>query len=66
VQPREGGSYRGRGEQITWRTGGGYRGEGKGNTFNRGGTQVDPRRDPNTIDIDKGRGGDRICYMCGK
>jgi len=66
VQPREGGSYRERGEQITWRTGGGYRGEGKGNMFNRGGTQVDPRRDPNTIDIDKGRGGDRICYMCGK
>jgi len=65
VQPREGGSYGGRGGQITWRTGGGYRERG-GNTFNRGRTQVGPRRDPNTMDIDKGRGGDRTCYVCGK
>jgi len=27
---------------------------------------VGPRRDPNTIDIDKGREGDRTCYVCGK
>jgi len=25
-----------------------------------------PRRDPNAIDVDKGRGGDRTCYHCGK
>ena len=56
AQPREGGSYGGRGGQITWRTGGGYRERG-GNTFNRGRTQVGPRRDPNTIDVDRGRGG---------
>jgi len=66
AQPREGGSYGGRGGQITWRTGGGYR-EGEGeNVFNRRRTQMDPRRDPNAMDIDKGRGGDRICYVCGK
>ena len=25
-----------------------------------------PRRDPNTIDIDRGRGGDRMCYIYRK
>jgi len=25
-----------------------------------------PRRDPNTMDVDRGRGGDRMCYHCGK
>jgi len=25
-----------------------------------------PRRDPNAMDIDRGKGGDRMCYMCGK
>ena len=25
-----------------------------------------PRRDPNTMDVDKGRGGDRTCYACEK
>jgi len=68
AQPRGGGSYGGRGGQITWRTGGGYRGgggEGE-NMFDREGTQVGPRRDPNTMDIDRGREGDRTCYMCGK
>jgi len=25
-----------------------------------------PRRDPNAMDIDRGRGGDRIYYVCGK
>jgi len=34
--------------------------------LNREGTQMGPRRDQNTIDIDKGRGGDRTCYMYGK
>jgi len=66
AQPRGGGSYRGRGGQITWRMGGEYRGGGGGNTFNRGGTQVGPRRDPNGMDIDRGRGGDRTYYICGK
>jgi len=69
AQPREGyggGLYRGREGQIIWRMGGGYRGEGEGNTFNRGRTQMGPRRDPNTMDIDRGRGGNRTCYVCGK
>jgi len=66
AQSREGGSYRGRGGQITWRTGGRYRGEGGGNMFNRGGAQMGPRRDPNAMDVDRGRGGDRTCYVCGK
>jgi len=66
AQPRGGGSYGGRGGQITWRMGGGYRGGGGGNTLNRGRTQMGSRRDPNAMDIDRGRGGDRTCYMCGK
>jgi len=66
VQPREGRSYRGRGGQIMWRTGGEYREGGEGNTSNRGGAQTGPRRDPNAMDVDRGRGGDRTCYMCGK
>jgi len=66
MQPRGGGSYGGRGGQITWRMGGGYREGGEGNMFNRGRTQVGPRRDPNAMDIDRGRGGDRICYVCRK
>jgi len=72
AQPREsfgGGSYRGKGGQITWRAGvlqtGGNRGGG-GNTFNRGRYQTGPRRDPNAIDIDRGRGENRTCYHCGK
>ena len=72
AQPRGsfgGGSYGGRGGQITWWAGvpqtGGNRG-GAGNTFNRGGYQTGPRRDPNAMDVDRGRGGDRTCYYCGK
>jgi len=42
------------------------RGGGGGNTTNRGGAQTGPRRDPNTMDVDRGRGGDRTCYVCGK
>jgi len=60
-------SYGKRGGQITWRAGvpqtGGNRG---GNTFNRGRYQTGPWRDPNVMDVDKGRGGDRMCYHCGK
>ena len=65
AQPRGGfggGSYGGRGGQITWRTEGGYRGRGG----NIGGVQAGPRRDPNAMDVDRGRGGDRTCYHCGK
>jgi len=40
-----------------------YRGGG-GNMFNKGGTQTDPRRDPNAIDVDRRKKGDRMCYMC--
>jgi len=72
TQPRKsfgGGLYRGKGGQITWQAGvlqtGGNRGGG-GNTFNRGGYQTGPRRDPNAMDVDRGRGGDRTCYHCGK
>ena len=69
VQSKEGyggGSYGGRGGQITWRMGEEYREEGGGNMFNREGTQIGSRRDPNAMDIDRGRGGDRMCYVCGK
>jgi len=66
AQPRGGGSYGGRGGQIIWRTGGGYRGRGGESTLDRRGGQMGPRRDPNAINIDRGREGDRICYVCGK
>ena len=68
MQPREGRSYGGRGGQIIWRTRGGYRGGGGGggNMSNRGEAQMGPRRDPNTMDVDRGRGGDRTCYVYGK
>jgi len=72
AQPRGsfgGGSYGGKGGQITWQAGvlqtGGNRGRG-GNTFNREGYQTGLRRDPNAMDVDRGRGGDRTCYHCGK
>jgi len=66
VQPRGGGSYRGREGQITWRIGGEYRRGGGRNMTNREGAQTGPRRDPNAMDVDRGRGGDRTCYVCGK
>ena len=49
-----------------WRMEEGYRGRGEGSTLNKGGGQMSPRRDPNTIDINRGREGDRICYVCRK
>jgi len=61
AQPR-GGSYGGRGGQIMQRWGD-NRG---GNTYNRGGYQPGPRRDPNAMDVDRGTGGNRKCYHCGK
>jgi len=72
AQPRGnfgGGSYGGKGRQITWRAGvpqtGGNRGGG-GNTFNRGRYQMGPQRDPNAMDVDRERGEGRTCYHCGK
>jgi len=72
AQPRRsfgGRSYREKGGQITWQAGvlqtGGNRGGG-GNMFNRGGYQIGPWRDPNAMDVDRGTGGDRKCYHCGK
>jgi len=66
TQSRGGGSYGGREGQITWRMGGEYRGGGGENMSNRGGAQMGPRRDPNAMEIDRGKGGDRICYVYGK
>jgi len=66
AQPRGGGSYGGRGGQITWRMGEGYRGGGGGNMLNRGGAQMGPRRDPNAMDVNRGKGRDRTYYVCGK
>jgi len=43
-----------------------YRGGGGGNTTSREGAQTGPRRDPNAMDVDRGREGDRSCYVCGK
>jgi len=60
-------SYGGRGGQIMQRwgdNGEGYR--GGGNIINRGKNQLGSRRDPNAMDVDRGRGGDRKCYQCGK
>ena len=34
--------------------------------LNREGAKTGPRKDPNIMDIDRGRGGDRTCYVCGK
>ena len=33
---------------------------------NREGAQMGPRRDPNAMDMNRGRGGDRTCYVCEK
>ena len=66
AQPKGEGSYGGKGEQITWRMGEGYRERGGGSTLDRKGGQMGPRRDPNAMDIDGSRGGDRTCYVCGK
>jgi len=44
--------------------GGGYK--RGGNLVNREGNQPGSRRDPNTMDVDRGREGDRTCYVCGK
>jgi len=64
AQPRGGfggGSYRGKGEQITWRAGVPHTGGG-----NMEGNQLGLWRDPNAIDVNRGSEGDRRCYHCGK
>jgi len=66
AQPK-GGSYKGRGGQIMQRwgdNGAGYR--RGGDMLNRGGYQLGSQRDPNAMDVDRGIGGDRKCYHCGK
>jgi len=67
MQPRGGyggGSYRGRGGQIMWRARNNSRGyQGLSMPSQN---QTGPRRDPNTMDVDKGKGGDRTYYVCGK
>jgi len=60
------GSYEGRGGQIMHRWGETERGYREGeNTFNRRGNQMGPQRDPNTMEVDRNRGGDRKYYYCG-
>ena len=65
VQPRGGfggGSYEGREDQIVWRVGDqNFRRETQNNQGRQG-----LERDPNTIDVDRGRGGDRMCYVYRK
>jgi len=71
AQPRGGfggGSYGGRGGHITWWAEVPHTEENRGargNTF-RGGYQTGPWKDPNAMDVNRGRGGDRTCYYCGK
>jgi len=44
--------------------GGGYR--RGGNIVNRERNQSGSRRDPNAMDVDRGKGEDRTCYHCKK
>ena len=65
MQPRGGfggGSYRGRGGQIVWRVGDQNFGGGVQSNWRGQGLE----RDPNIIDIDRGREGNRMCYVYGK
>jgi len=56
-----------KGEQIMQRWGDNRRGYRRGeNIVNRGGNQSGPWRDPNAIDVNRGKGGDRTCYHCRK
>jgi len=34
--------------------------------FNRGENQMGLKKDPNAMDVDRRREGDRTCYICGK
>ena len=67
MQPRggySGGSYGRKGRQITWRAGSSNKGYwGPSAPIQN---QTGPRRDPNAMDVNKERGGDRTCYMCRK
>jgi len=65
MQPRGGfggGSYGGRGGQIVWRVGDQNFGGGVQSNWRGQGLE----RDPNIIDIDRGREGNRMCYVYGK
>jgi len=46
-------------------TRGEYRGRG-GNISNREGNQLGSRRDSNTMDVDRGKGENRTCYIYGR
>ena len=62
------GSYEGREEQIIWRAENPskrYRGGGPSMPNWEGG-QIGLERDPNAMDVDRGRGGDRMYYVCEK
>ena len=56
-----GGLYKKRESQIIWRT----RDQYKGGYQNRGG-QLGPVRDPNVMDVDRERKGDRTCFVYRK
>jgi len=34
--------------------------------FSRGGNQAGPWRDPNAMDVNRGKAENRMCYHCGK
>jgi len=52
--------------QVAWVLSYMQGGKGGGSTLDREGGQTGPRRNPNAMDIDGSRGGDRTCYVCGK
>jgi len=58
------GSYGGRGGQITWRIGNNSREYWGPSVPSQ--NQTGLRRDPNAMDVDKEKGGNRTCYVCGK
>ena len=61
AQPKRRGLYRGREGQITWRTGDQYRGG-----FQNRGSQLEPVRDPNAMDVNRERKRNRICFVYEK
>ena len=67
AQPRGGygrGLYGGREGQITWRARNNSGGYWRPSMPSQ--NQTGPRRDPNAMDVNKGREEDRTCYMCRK
>ena len=67
MQPRggySGGLYGEKGRQITWRAGSSNKSYwGPSAPIQN---QTGPRRDPNAMDVNKGKRGDKTCYMCRK